>query len=453
MTGAAGVSTAAWGQGAVSADFDADGFPDLHVTALGPNLLFRNNGDGTFSEIAAAAGVADPHWGIGAAFLDADGDGALDLFVANYLEAAEAEIRAGERTRRWRGRVSVLDGPRGLVPQANRLYFNRGDGTFEDGSERAGIAALPPRYSMGVTTLDFDGDGDPDIFVANDSAANAMLENHAGVFSDAGLLTGTALSGDGATQGSMGVAAADGEGDGLPDLLVTNFAHDHYAFYRGIAPGLFLDDAIGAGIAADTFAPLGWGALFFDAENDGDLDIAFANGHLYPQVEDDPALGESYRQPDQLFRRAATGYEAGGFGPPVRSSRGMALLDLDGDGVWEIAVSNQDDPPTLWQRGAPSEGAWIRLRLADPSGDRDALGSRVSAYVGQARRSAWLRSGESYASDSERVIHFGLGDSGPDTVRVEVRWPDGGEETWPALRPGATWLLRRGAPAVALPPP
>ena len=452
VTEAAGVSSAAWGQGAVSADFDGDGFPDLHVTALGPNLLFRNNGDGTFSEIGARVGIADPGWGIGAVFLDAGGDGVLDLFVANYLEVTEAEIRAGKRTRRWRGRVAVLDGPRGLTPQANRFYRGRQDGTFDDRTKHAGIAALPPRFSMGAVALDFDGDGDSDIFVANDSGANALLRNDGGVFSDAGLLTGAALSADGATQGSMGVAAADADGDGLQDLVVTNFAHDHYAFYRAVAPELFLDDAIGAGLATETFRPLGWGALFFDAENDGDLDIAFANGHLYPQVEDDPALGESYAQPDQLFLRGASGYEPGSLGPPIRSSRGMALIDLETDGAWEIVVSNQDAPPTLWRRTEPAMNSWIRFRLLDPVRERDGLGARVSVPGTPGWRHEWLRSGASYASDSQRLVHFGLGPGG-DPVPVEIRWPDGAREKHPPLRRGATWLLRRGAAPLRLPSP
>ena len=456
VTEAAGVSTAAYGQGAASADFDADGFPDLYVTALGPNLLFRNNGDGTFSEIAAAAGVADPGWSIGAAFFDADRNGTADLFVANYLEASEANIRAGERTRRWRGRVLVLDGPRGFSPEPNRLFYGRGDGTFEDVSESAGITGLPPRFSMGVVGLDFDDDGDTDIFVANDSGPNALLQNDAGVFSDAGLLTGAALSADGATQGSMGVAAADADGDGLHELVVTNFAHDHYAFYRGITLELFFDDAIGIGLATPTFVPLGWGALFFDAENDGRLDIAFANGHLYPQVEDDPSLGETYAQPDQLFLRVGTRYHPVDLGPPVRSSRGMALLDLEGDGAWEIVASSQDAPPVLWRRADPSRNSWIRFRLADPSGERDGLGARITVVLSGVRRSEWLRSGGSYASDSERVIHFGLGPrTEPDaaSVSVEIRWPDGAIETRPALADGAVWLLRRGVPGIRLPQP
>ena len=340
VTEAAGLTSNIFGQGAVSADFDSDGFPDLYVTALGPNLLFRNNGDGTFSEIGENAGVADPGWSIGGVFLDADGDRTADLFVANYIETDEMQIRAGTRTRHWRGRVPVLDGPRGLTPQTNRLFRGRGDGTFEDATSISGLEDVTARYSMGAVALDLDDDGDQDIFVANDSGPNAMLENRGGVFRDAGLLTGLALSADGATQGSMGVAVADAAGDGFPDLVVTNFAHEHYAFYRGIAPSLFLEDAVGAGIATGTFRPLGLGALFLDAENDGDLDIAFANGHLYPQVEDDPALGETYAQPDQLFRREGSSYEAISIGPPVRSSRGMALIDMDVDGVWEITVAN-----------------------------------------------------------------------------------------------------------------
>lgn len=451
VTEAAGLVADVYGQGAVSADFDGDGFPDLYVTALGPNLLFRNNGDGTFSEVGERTGVADPGWSIGAVFLDADGDRILDLFVANYIETDERDIRAGQRTRRWRGRVSVLDGPRGLVPQANRFFRGRGNGTFEDASDASGIGDVPARYSMGTVALDFDDDGDQDIFVANDSGPNDMLENRGGIFQDAGLFTGVALSADGATQGSMGVAAADADEDGWPDLVVTNFAHDHYAFYQGVGPSLFLEDAVGAGMATATFRPLGWGALFFDAENDGDLDVAFANGHLYPQVENDRALGETYGQPDQLFLRDGRTYGARTLGPPVRSSRGMALIDVEADGQWEIAVANQDDVPTLWAREPPAAGSWIRLRLVDPAGERDALGARV--VVVSLRQSRWQRAGESYASDSERTLHFGLGsrgNSGAQPVEIEVRWPDGLTEKHGALAAGRTWVLRRGQPPIGL---
>ena len=454
VTEAAGLVTDIYGQGAVSADFDSDGFPDLYVTALGPNRFFRNNGDGTFSEIGERAGIADPGWSIGAVFLDADGDRTLDLFVANYIETGELDIRSGRRTRRWRGRVPVLDGPRGLVPQPNRFFRGRGNAAFEDATDASGIGDVPARYSMGAVALDFDDDGDRDIFVANDSGPNDMLENRGGTFRDAGLLTGVALSADGATQGSMGVAAADADGDGFPDLVVTNFAHDHYAFYRGVGPSLFLEDAVGAGMATATFRPLGWGALFFDADNDGDLDVAFANGHLYPQVEDDPALGETYGQPDQLFLRDGGTYGAKTLGPPVRSSRGMALLDVEGDGRWEIAVANQDDAPTLWAPDSRDGGAWIRFRLVDPEGERDALGARVTLV--SPRQSRSQRAGESYASDSERILHFGLGSPGDSEARpveIEIRWPDGAAETHRALAVNTTWLLRRGSEPVALPPP
>ena len=452
VTEAAGVGAAVYGQGAVSADFDADGLPDLQVTALGPNLLFRNRGDGTFAEIAAAAGTAGSGWSIGAVFLDADRDGFADLFVANYIETSEALIRAGERTRLWRGRVAVLDGPRGLVPQGNRFYRNRGDGTFADATASSGIGSLPARYSMGAAAFDLDDDGDQDLFVANDSGPNALLRNLGdGSFTDAGLLTGTALSADGATQGSMGAAVADADGNGLPDLVVTNFAHDPYAYYRGLAPDLFLEDAVGAGIAAPTFAPLGWGALFLDADNDGSLDIAFANGHLYPQVLEDPALGERYAQPDQLFRRTGEGYRETALGPPFRSSRGMAFLDVEGDGAAEIVVSNQDAPPTLWRIEPPPSASWIRFRLLDPVGERSGLGAEVSLSAGLRSAAASLGAGDSYASDSQRVLHFGLGQHPETPVAAAVRWADGTVETHPALLPRTTWLLRRGVPAIPLP--
>ncbi len=446
VTESAGLAVPVFGQGAVSGDIDNDGFPDLLVTAVGPNQFFRNNGDGTFREIGAALGLDDPGWGIGAAFLDADGDGWLDLFVANYIRVSPESIRAGRRTRRWRGRVPALDGPRGLPPEANRFHRSREGRVFEDASAVA-FAAIPPRYSMGVAVFDLDDDADPDIFVANDSAPNALLRNEGdGVFTDVGLLAGVALSGDGASQGSMGVAAADPDGDGIHDLIVTNFAHDHYTWYRGVGPQLFLDDSMGAGLALPTFAPLGWGALFFDADNDGDLDLALANGHIYPQVDDDPLLGESYRQPDLLMERRATEFLPVALGGPVRSSRGMALLDVEGDGALEIAVSNQDDPPTLLRRAARPPGGWMRVRLADPEGNRDGIGARVKA----AGRFAALVSGGSYASDSERVLHFGFGAGTAPAVPVRVRWPDGAVESHPGLEPGRAWLLRRGAAPLPL---
>ena len=411
VTEAAGLVTEIYGQGAVSADFDGDGLPDLYVTALGPNLFFRNNGDGTFSEIGERAGVADPGWSIGAVFLDADGDRTLDLFVANYIETDEPDIRDGRRTRRWRGRVPVLDGPRGLVPQANRFFRGRGNGTFEDASDATGIGDVPARYSMGAVALDFDDDGDQDIFVANDSGPNDMLENRGGLFRDAGLFTGVALSADGATQGSMGVAAADADEDGWPDLVVTNFAHDHYAFYQGVGPSLFLEDAVGAGMATATFRPLGWGALFFDADNDGDLDVAFANGHLYPQVEDDPALGETYGQPDQLFLRNGGTYAMSEpWGRPY-----------DPHGEWRSSTSKgtaggRSRSPTRTtspRSGLGTDrpaGPGSGIRLVDSEGERDALGARVTLV--SPRQSRSVRAGESYASDSERILHFGLGSLG-----------------------------------------
>ena len=305
---------------------------------------------------------------------------------------------------------------------------------------------------MGAAAFDLDDDGDQDLFVANDSGPNALLRNLGdGSFTDAGLLTGTALSADGATQGSMGAAVADADGNGLPDLVVTNFAHDHYAYYRGLAPDLFLEDAVGAGIAAPTFAPLGWGALFLDADNDGSLDIAFANGHLYPQVLEDPALGERYAQPDQLFRRTGEGYRETALGPPFRSSRGMAFLDVEGDGAAEIVVSNQDAPPTLWRIEPPPSASWLRFRLLDPVGERSGLGAEVSLSAGLRSAAASLGAGDSYASDSQRVLHFGLGQHPETPVAAAVRWADGTVETHPALLPRTTWLLRRGVPAI--PPP
>ncbi len=424
VTDAAGLGARFYGHGGAVGDVDGDGLPDLHVTAFGPDLLFRNNGDGTFTESAARLGLDEPGWSIGSTFFDADGDGDHDLYVARYVEATWEEVLAARRTRRWRGRVDVMDGPRGLPGSGNRFYRNEG-GTFREATAEAGFDGCGRGYSMGVASLDFDADGDVDLFVANDSTPNCLYRNDGGGrFEEIGVEAGCAYDAAGEAQGSMGVGVGDYDGDGWLDLAVTNFANDYYTLYRNLDGELFVDDSFDAGLAVPTFVPLGWAALFFDADQDRDLDLFFANGHIYPQVDSDPDLHESFEQPDQLFwnegGRFVEAEPRGALGTR-ESSRGAALLDFDGDGDLDLAVSHQDARPRLLENRGGG-GRWLSAEPRGPSG-APALGARVAVTAGGVTQVRELASGGGYASQSELRLHVGLGDAAVD--RLLVTWPDG----------------------------
>ncbi|HVS15526.1 MAG TPA: CRTAC1 family protein [Thermoanaerobaculia bacterium] len=437
VTERAGVATALYGQGGTAGDVDGDGDEDLYVTAFGANLLFVNQGDGRFVEEAAARGVGDPRWSISAVLFDADGDGDLDLFVANYLDATWEEVLTARRTRRWRDRVWVMDGPRGLRESRNAFYRNLGDGRFRDETAAAGFDSGNGGYSMGAVAADLDGDGDLDLYVANDSTANRLYLNRGGgTFEEAGAMSGAAYSADGKAQGSMGVAAADLDGDGLPELAVTNFAHDSYAVYVNHGDALFLERSFDLGVAAPTFAPLGWAALFLDAQNDGMLDLFFANGHIYPQVDEDPLLFESFRQPDHLLlgRRTADGgvelFEAAGALPDrdaPRSSRGAVTVDLDDDGRIDLVVSHQDQPPRVLRNETAGAGAFLAIDARTAAG-APAYGTWLAlrgpeAGIGAVRE---VVNGGGYASHGDPRVIFGLGGKSAAAWTLTLRRPAAG---------------------------
>ncbi|TNF71216.1 MAG: VCBS repeat-containing protein, partial [Acidobacteria bacterium] len=387
--------------GVLVLDYDLDGFVDLYFASAyrlprgsadedERSALYRNNGNGTFSDVTLAAGVDVREYGHGGCVgdFDADADGDQDLFVGNYLEASWEEIRDARRIRRWRGKVTVMDGPRGLVESQNTFYLNSGNGTFEEATEAAGLSIGGLGYSMGVTTFDYDNDSDTDLYVANDSNANRLYSNRGdGTFEEIGTWSGTAYNADGRAQGSMGVGFGDYDGDGWFDLVVTNFAHDYYALYRNLSGQLFQDESFVARLTAPSFRPLGWGPLFFDVDHDRDLDLFFANGHIYPQVDEDPSLGETYKQHNQLLLNEEGGFleitEQAGDGFLVReASRGAVFLDMENDGDLDIAVSNQDARPTLLENVSEHGNHWLMVDLVGADGPRQVLGGRVAATAG-----------------------------------------------------------------------
>ena len=449
VTAASRLSTRGWGMGTCIADYDNDGFQDVYVTAFGPNVLSRNNGDGTFTDVTARAGVGDPRWSTNCAFADYDRDGDLDLYVANYLSFSEQTIpkRGATANCRYMG-VDVMCGPRDLAGEPDALYRNNGDGTFTDAARLAGIAD-PGHYGFGVVFSDLDDDGWPDIFVANDSVPNLMFRNNRnGTFSEVGLASGLALSGDGKPQAGMGADAADYDGDGRLDVFVTNFSQDYNTLYRNGGDGFFSDVSYQSGVVTAGLPYLGWGTGFTDFDNDGLLDIFVANGHVYPEI-DRFGTRTAYRQPKQLFLNTGKGMfrdvsaEAGGGLLVEKSSRGAAFGDIDNDGDVDVLVINMNDRPTLLRNDTASGHNWVSLKLEGRAANRDAIGARVRLEADGPRQIAEVRSGGSYLSHNDMRVHFGLGPR-TSVPPVVVRWPNGDTEQFAGLAANHIHIVRQG---------
>ena len=451
VTKSAGVGAAVYGQGGCIGDINNDGHPDLFVTNFGPDILYKNNGDGTFADITASANVGDPRWSIGCTFFDADRDGDHDLYVANYVDATWEEIHSAKRTRLWRGKVPVLDGPKGLPGSIDSFYINNGNGTFTEASEKSSLKKGSEFYGMSVVSFDYDNDGDVDLYVANDSTPNCLYRNRGnGTFEEVGTPTGTAYNADGEEQGSMGIAFGDYDNDGWFDLIVTNFAHDYDTLYKNQNGKFFTDESFAAGIAIPTFVPLAWATLFMDLDHDRDLDIFIANGHIYPQVDQDPDLHETYRQRNTIFlnegnRRFRDGTPDAGPGFQLKKSgRGGAYADFDNDGDLDLIISNQDEKPTYLENRTQLTGThWINLQLIDTKGSPLALGARVIVTAGGVSQHRQISSGGSYASQSDLRLHYGLGNSAT-VERIEIRWPDGTMEMHKAISADKFFNLKRG---------
>ena len=450
----AGVDAAAWGNGVCAGDVDGDAHLDLYVTNWGPNLLFRNRGDGTFEEVGARAGVAAGGWSTGCTFFDADADGDLDLYVARYVETTWDAVVRARRTLVWRGGPHIMVGPTGLPGEADLFFENIGNGRFKEATAVHGLSDAAGAYGFGVVATDYDDDGFVDLFVANDSNPNFLYHNLGnGRFESVGLLAGVAVNGDGRAQAGMGADAGDYDGDGRIDLVLTAFAHDRNTIYRNVDGRQFADASVTAGIADATFVRMGWGTAFVDADLDGTLDLFFANGHIFSDIETFPALKETYRQKNQLLLNLGTRFhdvsEGAGSGLQIaRVGRGLAVGDLDDDGDPDLVVSNMDDAPTLLENTQRTAHHWIGVRVVSPTGNRFAIGAKVTIEAGTRTQVREIRSGGSYLSQNDLRAFFGLGEyAGP--VNVEVRMPGGKRWRWRGLAGDRVHVLELGPPSLA----
>jgi len=426
----AGFSREGWAQGVCIGDYDNDGWPDLLVTYYGHNVLYRNRGNGTFEDVTEKAKlpVTGTRFGSGCSFLDYDRDGYLDFFVANYVDLnVEKTPRPGHGDFcEWKG-IPVMCGPRGLPLAHNVLYHNNRDGTFTDVSESAGIMKPGGRYGLGVVSADFDNDGWPDIYVACDMTRSLLFHNlHNGSFEERGVEAGVALNFDGELQAGMGVAVADYDGDGFLDIAKTNFSGDLTSLYHNDDGKFFTDASREAGLRSRQL--LGWGIAFTDVDDDGWRDLVIANGHVYPEVEG-KQLGDTYLQPTVLFRNSGLGKfndvteEAGPAFQSLRSARGLAVGDVDGDGRPEIVLVNMNEGPSLLKNSGP-HGHYLNVMLVGTKSNRSAIGARVTVTAEGRKRIDEVMSGGSYYSQNSLTLHFGLGHA-REVDSIEVRWPSG----------------------------
>lgn len=445
VTRQSGLINEGWGQGVAVADFDNDGHEDVFITNFGANTLFHNNGDGTFTNITREAGLEGGNWSTGCAWGDYDGDGQLDLYVARYVDFDRTKIpRPGSAVYCLYRGVPCACGPLGLPGLPDLFYHNEGGGKFREVSNDVGIRDSDKAYGLGVVWGDFDNDGFPDIFVGNDSMPNFLWHNRGnGTFEEIAMEAGCAVSADGRPQSSMGVAVGDYNNDGWLDLLVTHFSEDYNTLYRNTR-GQFDDVTFEAGLGTATFTKLAWGAGFIDYDNDGWRDLFIANGHIYPQAD---KAGNHFHQTDVLFRNLRNGQfvllddQESGM-TQAWSSRGAAFGDLDNSGrIWAV-VNNIDQVPFLY-KPLGAAGAWARFKLTGTKSNRDAIGARVRVTAGGITQTDEVRSGSSFFSSCDPRLHFGVGQASSIDL-VEVGWPDGEVEKHEHLSVNREYTFRQG---------
>jgi hypothetical protein len=447
----AGLVSRGWGQGCCVGDYDNDGWEDLFISYWGRNILYHNNGNGTFTDVSQKAGIAgDPRlWSAGCCFLDYDRDGRLDLFVANYVQFDPKRVPLpGSSLYCSYSGIAVPCGPQGLAGGSNMLYRNRGDGTFEDVSERSGISN--PRsapagpfltkdwrptgsYGMGAAAADLDNDGWPDIYVACDTAPSLLYHNNRdGTFTEIATAAGCAFDENGVALSGMGVAIADYDGDGWLDIARTNFTDQVTVLYRNNGDGTYSDASLAAGLGVNT-KYLGFGVGFLDYDNDGWKDLFVANGHVYSQLAG-KNLHLTYKQPSLLYRNLGDGrFEdvtkgAGSAVQAPRVARGCAFGDLDNDGRVDVVINNLDGPPAILRNQGASRNHWLLVKCVGTKSNRSAVGARVNVRSGNRSQIGEVMSGGSYYSHNDLRLHFGLG--GLNKVDVlEIAWPSGQKDT------------------------
>ena len=450
VTAKSGLSSSCFGMGGAVGDFNNDGWPDLYLTCLGGNLLYRNNGDGTFTDITAKAGVADGRWSTGAAFGDYDGDGFVDLMVTNYVDFHLNDLPGFGSAPfcKYRG-IDVQCGPRGLRGAGDSLFHNNGDGTFTEVSKIAGVNDPNGYYGLGVLWADFNNTGRPDLYVANDSTPKFLYKNMGGgKFKEIGLESGTAVSDDGSEQASMGLAIGDYNHTGRPSIYVTNFSDENNDLFKNEGDWNFKEVSYESGTALPSLPYVKWGTAFADFDNDGWLDLVAVNGHVYPQVDSLPS-GASYREPKLLQLNQKDGSfcdasdEAGSALTEKRVSRGLAVGDLFNDGNVDVVVGDLDGSPMVLRNRGVAGRHWVGFELNGTKSNRLALNARVKVTAAGVTQTDEVHSGGSYLSQNDLRLHFGLGSSNKIDI-VEVHWPSGKTETISNLAADKMYSLKEG---------
>src|SRR5450631_3587412 len=433
ITEKAGLTRKGWGMGVAVADFDNDGNLDLFVTGYGGNALYRNKGNCTFEDVTDKAGVRGGGFSTGAAWADYDRDGNVDLFVSRYVHVDINDLPAFGSTKfcQFKG-APVQCGPWGMEGETDLLYHNRGDGTFEEVSKKAGVDDPEKYYGLGATWGDYDNDGWPDLYVANDAGPNFLYHNkHDGTFEDAGLLAGVALSGDGMQQGSMGVDWGDYLHEGRLSMVVTNFTEQGTALYHNLGSDSFADVSVRSKVMKPTYPLVSWGTGFFDMDNDGWPDLFIASGHVYPQV-DNVSGGASYRQPLVLFRNHRDGtfedVSSALASLPLKSRRGAAFGDINNDGNIDVVILNVGEPPSLLLNHGDNTNHRVLFKLVGTKSNKAAIGARVTIKAGGFTQINEVRGGASYLSQNDLRLHFGLA-ANDKMNEVTIRWPNGETES------------------------